>query len=72
MLARARKLLDAVDLGEKRKKKAMTYVADFAFTDANGRRVVQDAKSKMTRKLAEYRMKKHMMAALLGIVIEEV
>jgi hypothetical protein len=66
------KLLDAVDLGEKRKKRAAVYIADFVFIDSNGKQVVQDAKSSFTKKLAEYRLKKHMMADLLGIVVEEV
>lgn len=65
-------LAEAVDLGEKRKKPAIRYVADFVYVVvATGATVVEDAKSKPTKKLPEYRMKKHLMA-LLGFLIEEV
>jgi hypothetical protein len=66
-------LLPAVKLhGEKRTKPGLDYVADYVFTDAQGRQVVQDAKSKHTRKLDAYRIKKHAMKSLLNIDIEEV
>jgi hypothetical protein len=66
-------LLPAVKLhGEKRTKPGLDYVADFVFIDAQGRQVVQDAKSKHTRTLAEYRTRKHMMKSLLNLDIEEV
>jgi hypothetical protein len=66
-------LAPAVDLGEKRKKKAMTYVADFVYVLCEtGETVVEDAKSAHTKTLAEYRMKKHWMASVHKIIIQEV
>ncbi|MFM0608713.1 DUF1064 domain-containing protein [Paraburkholderia sediminicola] len=62
-------LAESVDLGEKRRKPAMRYFADYVYTIvATGERVVGDAKGKKT---PDYRMKKHLMASVHGIVIQE-
>lgn len=58
---------------EKRKKPDMKYIADFVYTDVKtGLQVVEDVKSAMTRKLAAYRQKKHLMMSVHGIEIQEV
>ena len=44
--------------GEKRAKPAIRYFADFTYYTAMGAFVVEDVKSKATRKLAPYRQKK--------------
>ncbi|WP_454056880.1 DUF1064 domain-containing protein [Cupriavidus sp. Marseille-Q8015] len=63
-------LAPAVDLGEKRKKPALRYKADFVYVEcATGKRVVEDAKGMRT---PEYRIKKHLMATVHGIIIQEV
>lgn len=48
------------------------YYADFVVTFADGRIEVQDVKSKHTRKLPVYRLKKKLMKAVHGIDIVEV
>jgi hypothetical protein len=63
-------LARAVDLGEKRKKKAMVYTADFTFIEG-GALVVADAKGNATAKLPDYRMRKHLLADKYGHVIRE-
>ena len=45
------------------------YVGDFAYTERDGRRVLEDVKGVKT---AVYQLKKRLMAALYGIVITEV
>lgn len=50
-------------------QRATYYVADFVYKDAEGNEVVEDVKGFRT---AEYRLKKKMMRALLGIQIKEV
>ena len=52
--------------------KAAHYVADFVYILPNGEEVVVDVKSDITRKNAEYRLKKKMMLAFNGIEIQEV
>ena len=52
--------------------KAAHYVADFVYNLPNGEEVVVDVKSDITRKNAEYRLKKKMMLAFNGIEIQEV
>jgi hypothetical protein len=47
-----------------------SFVADFVYV-MNGRRIVEDVKSKYTRTLPVYRLKKKLLAAL-GIEITEV
>lgn len=51
-------------------EKAVTYIADFVYTDtATGKEVVEDAKGVRTR---EYILKRKMCLYLLGIKIQEV
>jgi hypothetical protein len=57
--------------GEARKKPALRYFADFTYVQG-GALVVEDVKSRPTRKLAAYRIKKHLMATVHGIHIREV
>lgn len=57
--------------GEKRAKPALRYFADFTYIE-NGVLVVEDVKSAVTRKLASYRNKKHLMKSVHGVDIKEV
>ena len=57
--------------GEKRAKPALRYFADFTYIE-NGAFVVEDVKSAITRKLASYRNKKHLMKTVHDIDIKEV
>jgi len=57
--------------GEKRAKPALRYFADFTYIE-NGAFVVEDVKSAVTRKLASYRNKKHLMKTVHDIDIKEV
>ena len=52
-------------------EKPLKYVADFVYKDVHGRRVVEDAKSDIT-KTAVYRIKRKLMLAIYGIRIREV
>ena len=63
-------LAPAADLGEGRRKPALRYKADFTYTEG-GALVVEDFKSEHTRTLAPYRMKKHLMMTVHGILIRE-
>lgn len=67
-------LADSVQLeGEKRKKRAMKYFADFTYFDIQlNTLVVEDVKSQATRKLPIYRVKKHLMKTIHKIDIREV
>lgn len=56
--------------GEARKKPAIRYFSDFSYVQ-DGALVVEDCKSKPTRKLAAYRMKRHLMKTVLGLDITE-
>lgn len=56
--------------GEARKKPAIRYFADYTYLQG-GQLVVEDTKSRPTRKLAAYRIKKHLMATVLNIHIRE-
>lgn len=47
------------------------YVGDFIYMQS-GRRIVEDVKSPMTRKLPVYVLKKKLLRAALGIEIQEV
>jgi hypothetical protein len=47
------------------------YVADAVYIEG-GRRVVEDVKSPATRRLAVYRLKRRLLAAVYGIQIREV
>ena len=51
--------------------KICSYVADFTY-NKDGKEVVEDVKSEMTKKLPVYKMKKKMMVAFYGIEINEV
>lgn len=52
-----------------RRKPALRYYADFRYRDALGRVVVEDAKGVRTE---AYRVKRHLMATVHGIVVVEV
>ena len=55
--------------GEARKRPAVRYVADFVYSDTRtGRVVVEDAKGMQT---PVYRLKKHLMATVHGIHVQE-
>lgn len=56
---------------EKRKKPALRYVADFVYVQG-GLKIVEDVKSKATRRLPAYRQKKHLMMLVHGIEIREI
>lgn len=58
-------------LGEKRQKPALTYRADFAYTEGNAR-VVEDVKSDATAKTAAFRIKLHLMKSVHGIDVRVV
>lgn len=53
-------------------QRATHYLADFVYTDKSGNEIVIDVKSPITRKNAEYRLKKKMMLAFKNIEIKEV
>lgn len=57
--------------GEPKKKPAIRYFADFTYLQ-NGQMIVEDVKSKPTRKLAAYRLKKHLMKTVHGLDITEI
>lgn len=63
-------LAPAVDLGEKRRKPALRYFADFVYIDvATGEKIVEDAKGMST---PEYRIKRHLMMSEHGLLVREV
>ncbi len=69
-------LAESVDIGEKRRKPAMRYVADFVYVVCEtcelgqaGETVVEDAKGVQTR---AYRDRKHLMKSVHGVTIREV
>ena len=47
------------------------YIADFNYKDKNGRVVVEDVKSPVTKKLPTYRLKKKLLHAIYGLDILE-
>jgi hypothetical protein len=53
--------------GEKRKRPAIRYVADFVY-ESGGKTIIEDAKGMQT---PVYRLKKHMMAVTHGIHVKE-
>jgi ribosomal protein S8 len=57
--------------GEARTKPALRYWADFVYMQ-DGVLVVEDVKSVSTRKKEAYRIKRHLVATVLGIHIKEV
>lgn len=64
-------LAPACDIGEARKKPALRYKADFCYCEDDGTVVVEDFKSAITKKHPVYRIKKHLMATVHGIIIRE-
>ncbi len=52
-------------------EKPVQYVADFVYVE-DGRRVVEDVKSPMTRRLKDYIIKRKLMLWVHGITIREV
>lgn len=56
---------------EQRKKPAICYWADFTYIK-DGVLIVEDVKSEITRKDGVYRLKKHLMMAILNIEIVEI
>lgn len=56
---------------ESNDEKVCSYIADFTYQE-DGKIVVEDVKSAMTRKLAPYRLKKKLMMAQFKIEIKEV
>lgn len=57
--------------GEPRKKPDLRYFADATYL-LNGKLIVEDTKSKPTRRTASYRNKKHLMKTVHGIDIFEI
>jgi len=57
--------------GEKSAKPALRYFADFTYLK-HDKLIVEDVKSAVTRKLASYRNKKHLMKTVHDIDISEV
>lgn len=55
----------------KRAKPALRYFADFTYIK-DGQFIVEDVKSAITRKLASFRNKKHLMKSVHDIDISEV
>lgn len=56
---------------EPRAKPALKYIADFTYIQ-NGKLIVEDVKSAITRKDKGYRIKKHLMMAVHNVEISEV
>lgn len=56
---------------EPRRKPAVKYLADFVYIK-DGQKIVEDVKSEATKKLAVYRMKKHLMKSVHGIEVVEI
>lgn len=50
--------------------KEIVYIADFVYYE-DGKMVVEDAKSPITKKNPVYRLKKRLMAELFGITLKE-
>lgn len=63
------KLVDAVIL-KGRKKPALRYYADFVYID-NEKQIIEDVKSAITRKNPVYRIKLHLMKAVLNLDVKE-
>lgn len=56
-------------LGARRRSPGIDYVADFTYTTRAGREVIEDVKGHRTDM---YKVKRHMMKAILGLDITEV
>ena len=57
---------------EKRAEPALKCIADFAYTNAKGEYIVEDVKSTATKDNPVFRIKKHLMLALMNIEVVEV
>lgn len=55
--------------GKTKTERAVKYIADFVYTDKNGRQVVEDVKGVRTK---EYIIKRKLLLFLRGIAIREV
>lgn len=55
--------------GKTKTERAVKYIADFVYTDKNGRQVVEDVKGVRTK---EYIIKRKLLLFLRGIAIKEV
>lgn len=55
-----------------RKKPCLKYVADFVYKRCDGVEIIEDTKSPYLRKHQTYRLKKHLMASVLGLSIVEI
>ncbi|MEJ7806010.1 MAG: DUF1064 domain-containing protein [Telluria sp.] len=64
-------LAPACHLGGKSKKPALRYKADFTYVEDDGTLVVEDFKSPATLANPVYRIKKHLMMTVHGILIRE-
>lgn len=53
-------------------EREVTYTCDFAYTDKNGQYIVEDVKSKYTRKEHDYIIKRKLMLFINGIRLHEV
>lgn len=52
-------------------ERAVEYVADFVYSTADGRTIVEDVKSDVTRKLPAYVIKRKLMLQVHGITVRE-
>ena len=52
-------------------ERKVSYIADFYYIDADGKPVVEDTKSEITRKLPSYILKRKMLLFFHGIRIKE-
>lgn len=57
--------------GDEKAKPALRYIADFTYVK-DGQLIVEDVKSKVTKKVGLYRVKKHLMKSVHGLEISEV
>lgn len=53
-------------------EKECAYYADFTYINEHGKLIVEDTKSKMTKKLPQYIIKRKLMLYMHGIAIQEV
>lgn len=56
---------------ETKTERAVTYVADFVYTDTQGREIVEDVKSAITKKLPAYIIKRKLMLWIHGVEVRE-
>lgn len=53
-------------------ERAAHYTADFRYIDKQGNEVIEDVKSKVTAKLADYVLRRKLMLHVYGIEVKEV